>query len=129
LRSKTRHRLISIFIAFIWIANGLFCKVLNLVPRHQQIVARILGNDYSKILTFIIGLSEIGMAIWILSGKYPRLNAVTQMFIIAAMNALEFFLAPELLLWGKANAIFALMFIVLIYYNDFYIRKKIALQK
>jgi uncharacterized membrane protein YphA (DoxX/SURF4 family) len=129
LRNKTRHRLIRIFIAFIWIANGLFCKVLNLVPRHQQIVARILGNDYSKILTFIIGLSEIGMAIWILSGKYPRLNAVTQMFIIAAMNALEFFLAPDLLLWGKANAIFALMFIVLIYYNDFYIRKKIALQK
>ena len=99
------------------------------MPRHQQIVARILGNDYSKILTFIIGLSEIGMAIWILSGKYPRLNAVTQMFIVASMNALEFFLAPDLLLWGKANAIFALMFIVLIYYNDFYIRKKIALQK
>jgi uncharacterized membrane protein YphA (DoxX/SURF4 family) len=127
LRDKTKHKLISIFIASVWIANGLFCKVLNLVPRHQQVVARILGNEHSKSLTFLIGLSEIGMAIWILSGKYSRLNSVAQMLIIAVMNALEFFLAPDLLLWGKANAIFALMFIVLIYYNEFYIRQKIAL--
>jgi hypothetical protein len=127
LRDKTKHKLISIFIASVWIANGLFCKVLNLVPRHQQVVARILGNEHSKSLTFLIGLSEIGMAIWILSCKYSRLNSVAQMLIIAVMNALEFFLAPDLLLWGKANAIFALMFIVLIYYNEFYIRQKIAL--
>ena len=121
---RTKHQLLNYFIAAVWIANGLFCKVLNLVPRHQEIVGRILGNDHSRFLTIIIGLSEIAMAVWILSGLWTRLNAVVQIFIIATMNILEFFLAPDLLLWGKANAVFAFMFILLIYYNGFHLNKK-----
>ncbi len=46
-------------IAIVWIANGLFCKVLNLVPRHEQIVARVLGTEFSRPLTILIGISEI----------------------------------------------------------------------
>jgi len=76
MNSKVKHKLLNYFIATVWIANGLFCKVLNLVPRHQQIVARILGDDYSRLLTLLIGLSEIGMTIWILSGIKTRLNGV-----------------------------------------------------
>ena len=120
----TRHKLINYFIATVWVANGLFCKVLNLVPRHQQIVANILGDDYSQPLTILIGLSEIGMSIWILSGLWTRLNAATQILVIATMNVLEFVLVPHLLMWGKANAIFAFMFILLIYYNEFHLTKK-----
>ncbi len=120
----TRHKLINYFIATVWVANGLFCKVLNLVPRHQQIVANILGDDYSQPLTILIGLSEIGMSIWILSGLWTSLNAATQILVIATMNVLEFVLVPHLLMWGKANAIFAFMFILLIYYNEFHLTKK-----
>jgi hypothetical protein len=120
--------LLNYLIAAVWIANGLFCKVLNLVPRHQQIVARILGEDHARLFTFLIGLSEIVMAAWILSRFMQRVNAITQIIIIATMNALEFFLAPDLLLWGKANAIFALLFILLIYYNEFHNRKKLTVQ-
>jgi uncharacterized membrane protein YphA (DoxX/SURF4 family) len=102
--------------------------VLNFVPRHQEIVASILGSDYAQLLTLLIGLSEIGMAIWILSGVYTRLNAATQILIITIMNILEFILVPELLLWGKANAFFAFLFILLIYYKEFHFNKRIALQ-
>src|SRR5688572_10761350 len=105
--SNTIHKLLTYFIAAVWVANGLFCKVLNLVPRHQQIVARILGDDYARPLTLLIGLSEIGMAICILSGIKSRLNAMLQILIIATMNILEFMLVPDLLLWGKVNSIFA----------------------
>jgi hypothetical protein len=119
----TRNRLLNYFIATVWIANGLFCKVLNLVPRHQEIVARILGNDYARLMTLLIGLSEIGMAVWILSGMWTRLNAVTQILVIATMNSLEFFLVPDLLLWGKLNAFFAFLFILLIYFNEFRLNK------
>ncbi|HKZ67134.1 MAG TPA: DoxX-like family protein, partial [Chitinophagaceae bacterium] len=87
------------FIATVWVTNGLFCKVLNLVPRHQEIVARILGYEHERLLTFLIGLAEIGMAAWILSGAWKRLNVVTQILVIASMNSLEFFLVPDLLLW------------------------------
>lgn len=124
--NMTRHKFLNYFIATVWIANGLFCKVLNLVPRHQQIVASILGDEYSRPLTLLIGLSEIGMAIWILSGMWTRINAVTQILVIATMNDLEFILVSDLLMWGKANAIFAFMFILLIYYNEFHLNKKVV---
>ena len=110
-------------IALVWIANGLFCKVFNLVPRHEQIVSRILGNSYSRMFTLFIGLSEIGMAIWILSGIKSRLNAIVQIFIIAIMNVMEYFLAADLLLWGKLNSLFAFLFIVCIYIHEFHFTK------
>ena len=123
-----KHQFLNYFIATIWLANGLFCKVLNLVPRHQEIVARIIGDDHSRQFTLLIGLSEIIIAVWILSSFSTRLNALIQIVIIAVMNSFEFFLVPDLLLWGKANAVFAFMLILLIYYNEFHLNKKLALQ-
>jgi uncharacterized membrane protein YphA (DoxX/SURF4 family) len=118
------HKLLTYCIATVWIANGLFCKVLNLVPRHQEIVANILGHEHARLLTFLIGLTEIGMAIWILSGIWMRLSAATQILVIITMNTLEFVLVPDLLLWGKTNAIFAFLFIVVTYYNEYHLNKK-----
>lgn len=118
------QRTITYLISLVWIANGLLCKVLNLVPRHEQIVSRILGNDYSRLLTVLIGLSEIVMAIWVLSGFKKRFCAITQMVVIATMNALEFILAPDLLLWGKFNSLFAFLFILVIYSNEFLLNRK-----
>ncbi|MCW3103271.1 MAG: hypothetical protein JWO09_1711 [Bacteroidetes bacterium] len=122
--NRTAHKIISCCIAAIWLANGLFCKVLNLVPRHEQIVAAITGSDHSRLLTILIGLSEIVMAAWILSGFKPRLNAIAQIIVIAAMNTLEFILVPDLLLWGKFNSVFALLLILAIYFNEFTLNKK-----
>ncbi|AEE49436.1 DoxX-like family protein [Haliscomenobacter hydrossis] len=116
------YTLLTYCIAMVWMANGLFCKVLNLVPRHEQIVARILGEAYARPLTLAIGLAEIGMAIWVLSRIKPRLNAVLQMAVVATMNTLEFFMVPDLLLWGKLNAFFAFLFVLLIYYHEFHLR-------
>ena len=124
--NKSLHKIILYFIAFVWFINGLYCKVLNGVPRHQLIVERILGNPNAGVLTILIGLSEIGMALWIISQIKSRLNAIVQIIIIAVMNALEFYLAPDLLLWGKLNAVFAILFIMLIFYNEFMLNKKIS---
>ncbi len=98
------------------------------MPRHQEIVASILGNGHARLFTMLIGVSEIIMAIWILSGLRSRLNTIAQILIIAIMNILEFALVPDLLLWGKANIAFAFLFILLIYYNGFILKKKLALQ-
>jgi len=119
---------LTYLIAAVWIANGLFCKVLNLVPRHREIVARITGNAHAEVLTRAIGFSEIAMAIWIVSGIRTRLNAITQAVVIATMNSLEFILAPDLLLWGRYNALFAFLFILLILYNEFYLRNRLTQQ-
>ncbi len=116
-------KIIHILIALVWFINGLFCKVLNLVPRHQQIVTEILGEAYAKELTIIIGVLEILMAIWIMSKIKFKLNAVVQIVIVATMNIIEFIMTPELLLWGKYNSFFAIIFIILIYLNNFYFIK------
>jgi uncharacterized membrane protein YphA (DoxX/SURF4 family) len=118
------HKVLNYLIVLVWIANGLFCKVLNLVPRHQEIVSRILGADYARILTILIGISEIFMAVWILSKIKTRLSALAQIAIVAIMNILEFILVPDLLLWGKLNSFFAWLFILLVYYNEFYLNRK-----
>ena len=118
----TSYRYVSLnyLIAAVWLVNGLVCKVFNLVPRHQQIVAEIMGPEHAGFLTLAIGIAETGMALWIVLGHSRRLAAFVQIICIASMNILEFILVPELLLWGKANSIFAFLFIILVYYNGFY---------
>jgi uncharacterized membrane protein YphA (DoxX/SURF4 family) len=121
---KRIYKILTYCIATVWIVNGLFCKVINLVPRHEQIVARILGDDHSRLLTILIGLSEIIMAVWILSAYKTRLNTIAQITVVATMNTLEFILVPDLLLWGKLNSLFASIFILVVYFNEFYLNNK-----
>lgn len=45
------------------------------------------------------------------------------MLAIGTMNILEFLFVPQLLLWGRYNSVFAVMFIALIYYNEFKLNK------
>lgn len=124
--NMTTNKILNYFTAAIWLVNGAFCKLLNLVPRHEQIVARILETDHASLLTKCIGAAEVAMAVWILSGFKARLNAIIQIAVIATMNILEFMLAPDLLLWGRWNALFAFFFICLIFYNEFYLKAKLT---
>jgi hypothetical protein len=120
----THKMILTCCIALVWVVNGLVCKVLNLVPRHELIVARILGSDHARAITLIIGILEIMMAAWILSGVKKQLNAIAQIGVIIVMNILEFILAPDLLLWGKLNLLFALLFALVVYLNGFNRNKK-----
>lgn len=126
--NKKVHTILTYCIALVWIINGLFCKMLNFVPRHRQIISEILGDDYAQIFTRLIGFSEVVMAVWILSKFKHRLNATIQIAIVGLMNILEFILVPELLLWGKLNSLFAFIFILVVYLNEFYLNKKIKNQ-
>lgn len=119
------HKLLTVFIASVWIVNGLFCKVLNLEPRHAEIVAIILSlqKSVANNITILIGFAEIIMALWILSGYKSKLNAIAQIIIVATMNSLEFIFVPNLLLWGKFNSLFAFIFILLVYFNELVLNK------
>ncbi len=110
---------ITIFIALVWLANGLFCKILNLVPRHQEIVGQILGGLFELLLTRTIGILECLMFLWILIGFKSKFCAVFQIIIIMTMNCLEFWLVPDLLLFGRFNIVVAIAFCYLIYWNEF----------
>jgi uncharacterized membrane protein YphA (DoxX/SURF4 family) len=102
------------FFAAVWVVNGLWAKLLDGVPRHREIVARILGDDHSLLLTRLIGAGEILFALWILSGLAPRWSALAQIAIVLLMNLIEFTLAPDLLLFGRANLLVALAYVALV---------------
>jgi uncharacterized membrane protein YphA (DoxX/SURF4 family) len=120
------HKLLTYLIATVWLVNGLVCKVLGLVPRHQQIVARILGDEYAQAITIMIGLGEVLLAIWILTGIRSRICAVIQIALVLLMNVIEFFIAPDLLLFGRVNFIVAIVFAALVYFNEFLLNKEPA---
>lgn len=110
---------LNVAISLVWLINGLFCKLLNIVPRHQLIVTRLLGTDHAFLYTKAIGCSEVLMFVWILTGYKSRLCSITQVLVVAAMNTIEFLFAPDLLLFGQYNALVALLFISLVLLNEF----------
>ena len=99
-------------IALVWLANGLWCKVLGGVPRHAAIVARVVGDDVAPLLTIVIGAAELVMAVWVLSGRRRRLCAATQVAVVMTMNVVEQVIAADLLLWGRFNLLWATLFCV-----------------
>jgi hypothetical protein len=117
LQNRTPILFLNFFIALVWLINGLFYKLLNLMPRHQLIVSGILGNDHAREITMLIGIAEVMMAVWILTRKLPVVCAWVQLFVIGTMNTIEFLKVPELLMFGKMNAVFALVLMLLVYWN------------
>ncbi|KUG07267.1 DoxX-like family protein [Solirubrum puertoriconensis] len=113
------HTALTWGLAAVWLINGLVCKVLLLVPRHQQIVGRILDDEYAAPLTRAIGVAEVGMALWVLSGIKLRWCVALQMILVTSMNVLEYGLALDLLLWHQLNALFAGLFVLLLWYYGF----------
>ncbi len=123
---KLFYQLLRLSFAVVWFVNGFYCKILGLIPRHEFIVAKILGFKYAEQITLAIGMAEVVMGFWILSGYKAKFNAVTQIVVVLLMNLLEVILVPELLLWGSLNFLFALLFVILIFINEFIIAKRVT---
>lgn len=103
-----------LFFASVWLVNGVWCKILDGVPRHREIVARILGEEHSLLFTRMIGVGEVVMAAWILSGIRWKWSCAAQIAAVAVMNLIEFILVPDLLLFGRFNSLVALAYITIV---------------
>ena len=123
MQAKRGDQVLGYLIAGVWLVNGLACKVLNLVPRHQEIVGVILGEEHAPLLTKLIGIGEILLGGWVLSGLYRRLCVVVQITLVVLMNVLEAVLVPDMLLWGRLNIVFAMLFCALLYWKEFMFHK------
>jgi hypothetical protein len=85
-------------IGAVWIFHGLYSKLLNGIPRHRQIVARILGERHAGLATAVIGIGEIIVGLWALSGWERVLCASAQTAALVAMNTIEIAMAADLLI-------------------------------
>lgn len=91
---------LSVLVAAVWLINGLVFKVLNAMPRHLEIVQAMpgLGGERGEAAVVLIGVGEVLLAGWIISGLFPRSAAVFQTVILLLMNGLELIFAREHLL-------------------------------
>jgi hypothetical protein len=87
-----------LLVAAVWLTFGIYYKVLRGVPRHERIVARILGDRIAPVLTRLIGLGEAGIGVWMLSGLWLPGCATVQTALVGTMNAIELRKARDLLL-------------------------------
>ncbi len=117
---------LEFLIAAVWLVNGLYCKVSGLVPRHEQIVSRILGAEHAHLFTVAIGIGEVLIGLMIFSSIRRREVAVFQIVLVTVMNIMEFFLVPDLLLFGRYNAVIAAGFISVVYFHGFVLDRKNA---
>ncbi|MEX2381480.1 MAG: DoxX-like family protein [Opitutales bacterium] len=78
MKARQLHWILNCLVAAVWMINGLFAKVLDFAPRHEQIVAEILGAAHAGWLTNVIGAGEILIALWVMSGLFPRISATVQ---------------------------------------------------
>lgn len=102
-------------VAAVWLVHGLYNKLLGGAPRHLAIVQSIPGLDGvtgERLLT-AVGIGEVALALWILSGWRPRLCAATQTVALLSMNVLELRFARELLLWPAGLIPLNLAFLLL----------------
>ena len=61
----------------VWFAMGLYCKVLGLITRHELIVGEILGKEIAPFFTPLIGVGEVLLGLWIVTGYQRKLTSVT----------------------------------------------------
>lgn len=116
LKSTHLHRLAALSIAGVWIFHGLYSKILNGIPRHKMIVGEILGETVADAAVIMIGVLEILLGCWVLSGIRRRLNATVQTLALVSMNTLEILLAREFLISAGGMVLLNLCFLTIIWW-------------
>ncbi len=114
------HIAAQIVIGSVWVFHGLYSKILNGIPRHRLIVAKILGASNAGIFTKGIGLLEVLLGLWAFTGWRPSGCAMAQTAAIVGMNTLEICLARELLISAVGMVILNLGFLFLIWHWALY---------
>jgi uncharacterized membrane protein YphA (DoxX/SURF4 family) len=111
------HLALRILIGSVWVFHGLYSKLLDGVPRHRLIVARVLGDDLATVATRAVGVGEILLGLWAFSHRWPRACATAQTLAIATMNTLEISRAPDLLISAPGMVALNLAFLALGWYS------------
>jgi DoxX-like family len=91
--------LIHLAVAAVWLYEGLWCKLLNGEPHQLQVVQAVPDYGPRVALVFLkaLGLVEVVLAAWVLSGAGPFFCAVTQTLLLVALNACGLFWARQII--------------------------------
>ena len=81
--------LIHVAVSCVWLYEGLWCKLLNGEPRQMQVVEAVprYGLRIGVIFLKLLGVIEVGVALWALSDMAPLVCALVQTVLLIALNA------------------------------------------
>ena len=103
-------------LALVWFLFGLIFKALDALPRHRQIVVRVVGSARASAVLWAVALAEIGLGSWLLVGRALPLCLTLQTLLIASMNVCELRYARDLLLTPVGMVCANLIFLSLGWY-------------
>jgi len=80
--------LIRAAVAAVWLYEGLWCKLLRGDPNQLRVVAAVprVGPRVGAPFLMALGVGEVALGAWALSGIAPLACAVTQTLLLAVLN-------------------------------------------
>lgn len=119
----TRFQVVlTVFIGSVWVFHGLYSKILMGIPRHRDIVERVLGEDIAGLASFSIGVLEVLLGVWVYSRWNRKACALVQTCGLVSMNVLEILLARDLLISAAGMAVLNFAFLTLVWHWALYPR-------
>ena len=81
--------LIHVAVASVWLYEGLWCKLLGGDPNQRTVVEAVprLGPKIGALFLKALGVVEVAIGVWALSGTAPVLCAAAQTALLVALNA------------------------------------------
>jgi uncharacterized membrane protein YphA (DoxX/SURF4 family) len=75
-------------VAAVWLYEGLWCKLLGRTPSQVEVVTAVprLGARFGVAFLKSLGVLEVVLAVWVISGVAPALCAVTQTAVLVTLN-------------------------------------------
>ncbi|NND70555.1 MAG: hypothetical protein HKN43_03150 [Rhodothermales bacterium] len=75
-------------VAAVWLYEGLWCKLMRGEPREFEVVRAVprFGPRFGAPFLMILGVAEVAIAIWVLSGFEPVYCAIVQTVLLVALN-------------------------------------------
>jgi hypothetical protein len=104
---------LTVLLGSVWVFHGLYSKILDGIPRHRLIVARILGEDIAPGATIATGVLEVLLGVWIFTRRLRVCSFLVQCGAILSMNALEIRFANDLLVSAPGMVALNLVFLTL----------------
>ncbi len=76
-------------VAVVWLYEGLWCKVLGMMPTQLAIVVELPGFSRERGLVLLksVGAVEIFLGLWVLTGVHPAWCALGEAVLLVMMNA------------------------------------------
>lgn len=76
-------------VAAVWLYEGLWCKLLRGDPRQFDVVRAVpsLGPRFGVVFLLGLGVVEVAVAAWVLSGLWQVPCAIAQTALLVGLNA------------------------------------------